>query len=840
MMRRGYALGLTVALVLLALISVAVAQSRRGPVVSPAQQLIQALNEGRYDEVAGLAERLNPQDPSIAALVARAAIARGRYPDAEALLKPIAERAPTSDAALELGLLLKMLGRPEATPMLTKVAGVAETANNAAELSRGARALRALDRPYEANAAYRDAAAAAQISAPIETAYGELFLERYQYRDALRSFQSALREDPRWEPALLGSAKTLADENPPEAIALATKALEINPHNPATHVFLARQAADAGQPEEARKSLQRALDVNPSSLEAHALLAGLAYVADQQAEFEAEVAKTLAIAPNYSDAYRIAGELAAHNYRFDEAVVLVRRGLALDANNPRGLADLGMHLLRTGDEAGARAALDSSFKLFGFDVVTKNLLDMMDRLDTFVTVRDGDFIFRMAKDEAPILQDYAVPLARQAISTLSKKYQFTPRGPILVEIFPNHDDFAVRNVGLPGMIGALGACFGRVVTMDSPRARPPGEFQWEATLWHELAHVITIQMSNQRVPRWLTEGISVYEEGLARPDWSRGMEMGYAAMLNRGETLKLRDLNAAFTDPKKISLAYYEASLLVEHIVSAYGDAGIQKLLRAYGQGLDTDAALKSALDTDLDAMQAGFDQTLDRHFGKLRAALSVPDEDLELSKMPAEQLKALAGEHLGSYPVQMFYAASLRRGDQDDEALVVLERAAALAPMATGNDSPNAQIADIALEKKDTARAIAALRTLMTWDFNNVEIARKLAALMRGNGVTEAARLKPVFERIVAVDPFDADAHAALGRMALQASDADAAVREFKTVVALGPVDEAAAHTDLAESYLQSGKRVEARRQTLAALEIAPSYERAQDLLLKLSETRP
>jgi tetratricopeptide (TPR) repeat protein len=840
MMRRGYALGLTAALVLLALISVAVAQSRRGPVVSPAQQLIQALNEGRYDEVAGLAERLNPQDPGIAALVARAAIARGRYQDAETLLKPIADRAPTSDAALELGLLLKMLGRQEAAPLLTRVAGLAEVANNAAELARGARALRALDRPYEANAAYRDAAAAAQISAPIETAYGELFLERYQYRDALRSFQAALREDPRWEPALLGSAKTLADENPPEAVALARKALEINPRNPATHVFLARQAADASRPEEARKSLQQALDVNPSSLEAHALLAGLAYVADQQAEFESEVAKILAIAPNYSDAYRIAGELAAQNYRFDEAVVLVKRGLALDPQNARSLADLGMHLLRTGDEPGARAALESSFKLFGFDVVTKNLLDMMDRLDTFVTVREGDFIFRMHKDEAPILQDYAVPLAQQAISTMAKKYQFTPRGPILIEIFPNHDDFAVRNVGLPGMIGALGACFGRVVTMDSPRARPPGEFQWEATLWHELAHVITIQMSNQRVPRWLTEGISVYEEQLARPDWSRGMAMGFASMLNRGETLKLRDLNAAFTDPKKISLAYYQASLLVEHIVSAYGDAGIQKLLRAYGQGLDTDAALKSALDTDLDAMQAGFDQTLDRHFGKLRAALSIPDDDMELSKMPAEQLKALAAQHPGSYPIQMFHAAALRKAQQDDEALVVLERAAALAPMATGDDSPNAQIAEIALEKKDNARAIAALQTLMTWDFNNVEVARKLAALMRGNGITDAARLKPVFERIVAVDPFDADAHTALGRMALEANQADTAVREFKTVVALGPVDEAAAHTDLAESYLQSGKRVEARRQTLAALEIAPSYERAQDLLLKLAETRP
>src|SRR5207245_784282 len=119
----------------------------------------------------------------------------------------------------------------------------------------------------------------------------------------------------------------------------------------------------------------------------------------------------------------------------------------------------------------------------------------------------------------------------------------------------------------PGMIGALGVCFGRVVAMDSPKARPPGEFQWEATLWHELAHVITVQMSNQRVPRWLTEGISVYEEKIERPEWARRMDVQFASMLNQGQTLKLRDLNAAFTDPKKISLAYFQGALVVEHLV---------------------------------------------------------------------------------------------------------------------------------------------------------------------------------------------------------------------------------------------------------------------------------
>jgi hypothetical protein len=38
-----------------------------------------------------------------------------------------------------------------------------------------------------------------------------------------------------------------------------------------------------------------------------------------------------------------------------------------------------------------------------------------------------------------------------------------------------------------------------------------------------------------------------------------------------------------------------------------------------------------------------------------------------------------------------------------------------------------------------------------------------------------------------------------------------------------------------LAEGLLQAGDRAEAKRQALAALEIAPTYERAQEILLKL-----
>jgi tetratricopeptide (TPR) repeat protein len=226
--------------------------------------------------------------------------------------------------------------------------------------------------------------------------------------------------------------------------------------------------------------------------------------------------------------------------------------------------------------------------------------------------------------------------------------------------------------------------------------------------------------------------------------------------------------------------------------------------------------------------------------FGQLRVALKLPEEGTELAKMPPDVLKVYASQHPDNYPAQMVLGASLKKSGDLDGALAAFERAAAAAPMAVGDDSPYPQIAEIALQRKDGARAVAALRSAMDADFDNVALPRKLAALMKENGISEPARLRPVYQRIVAIDPFDAEAHATLGRLSMQANQPEAAVREFKAVVALKPVDQAAAFTDLAESYYRSGKRTEARRQTLAALEIAPSYERAQNLLLELAESRP
>jgi tetratricopeptide (TPR) repeat protein len=803
---------------------------------TPFEAATRALLEGRFDEVDSTTDKLNAGDPNVVALKARAAMERGRYADAEALLQPVATRLPTSEAALQLGLMQKLLSKPAAAQTLGRVASLAATAQNADEMARAAKALAALDRVADAKAAFLEATRAAPKNPDIEQAFGDLFLAKYNNAEALKSYERVLEMDPRWTPALVGAAHALADDDPPQAAGAIKRLLQINPNSVDANIFLAGQAADVNHHKEAREYLAKALAVNPNDIEAHSSLAALAFVEDKASEFDAEVAKVHAVAPQDAGVYRITGEVLAHNYRFDEAVAMTRRALALAPRDAQALADLGAQLLRTGDEPAGRTALETSFGIDPFNVVTFNSLKMLDSLDMFEVVRDGDLIVKLNKDEAPVLKEYVIALAHKALQTMADKYEFQPKGPILIEMFPKHDDFAVRTLGLPGMIGALGACFGRVVTLDSPRARqPPGDFLWEATLWHELGHVITLQMSNQRVPRWLTEGISEWEETQARRDWTRPGEDMFARVLNRKQEIKLKDLNEAFQDPKRISLAYYQGRLVVDYMVKTYGQASMNRLLRAYGQGADTDAALKEVMNTDLEKMQAGFDQYLEKEFGELKRSLTVP-EGTELGRAQLDALEKLAKDNPKSYPIQESYGIALRKAGRTDEAVQVFEKAAAIWPSATGNDSPHAQLADIALEKKDRQRAIAELTTLMNVDFENLSAAEHLSALMRDAGITDPARTRPVYERIVALDPFNGEARAALGRVAMQRNENDFAAREFRTVLALKPIDPAVAHTDLAESYLKAGKRDDAKRQVLAALEIAPGYVRAQDLLLQLT----
>jgi cellulose synthase operon protein C len=793
-----------------------------------------AIAHGKLADAEALA-RSQPSDPEAAAVLGHLAIRKGQYEDAVTLLEPAAAQAPLSTAALELGLLHQRLGRQETgNRLLTVIYRQASSAGSAEALARAARAGQALGRPQEANSLFRTATGASDRDPAVETFWGQLLFERSAEADAQRSYEQALKLDPQWAPAHAGLGWAVSDVNPPLAAAAATKALEIDPGLDTAHMLLAQLDLDNSRPASARERLDKILEQNPRHLDARALLAAMAYVKGDKPAYEREVKAILEIHPGFGELYRAVGDLAARNYRFEEAVALTRQAVQLDPGLARGHGDLGMHLLRTGEEEEARQALDRSFKIDPFHRVTYNLLMLLDKLDGFTVVKDGDVILKMHPDEAPVLKEYALPLAKDALKILSAKYRFTPKGPILIEIFPVHDDFAVRNLGLPGMIGALGACFGRVVTMDSPRARPPGEFSWQATLWHEIAHVITLQMSQQRVPRWLTEGISVYEEAKARPEWGRDMEVPFAIALEQDKTLKLTDLNAGFTNPETIGLAYFQASLLVDHIVKTHGEEKLQALIRSYGEGLEGDAAMTKTLGASMEQLQAAFDKSVDTRFASLRAALK-PVPAVERLSDP-DALKGAYGANPTSYRTALAYGRALASA-KDKAAFEVLERAATLVPVATGDESPHALMAQLAEQLGDEPRALKEYQLLLSHDHTAVEPARRMAALAEKLGNPEAAAI--AHERVVSLDPSDANAHTGLGRLAMKKSKPDVALREFKAALALGPADRAAAHCDLGEAYLATGQKADAKREALAALEIAPSFERAQDLLLKAIESK-
>lgn len=787
---------------------------------------------GRYDEVAGFAQAF-PKDEQVAVYHALSVAARGDYARAETILQPFASANLGGEAALELGLLQLGVGkRQEGRRSLAMVLGADQPNPSARDYLRAARASRALNRIDDAQSYFRDAIAIAPTDPRINTEWGDLFLEKYAKADAAKSYQEALKVDPEYGPALVGLARGLMDENPPAATQLAQRALKANPNDFGAQLVLANIAVYQDKKADVKAAIDKILAVNPRHLEALAMRAAMAYVEGRTEEYQESVAEALKINPAYGEVHRIVGSITAHYYRFDEAVEHTRKAIALDRENVRAVADLGTQLMRTGDERNARRNLETAFRVDKWDVQTYNLLELLDKLDKFDTVTEGDMVIRLAPDESPVMKNYVPMLARESLAQLSKTWEFTPKGPILIEMFPRHDDFAVRTLGLPGMLGALGACFGRVVTIDSPTARQPGTFNWGETLWHELAHVITLQLSANRLPRWLSEGTSVFEERRARPDWGREMDIPFARAIDRKQVIKIRDLNSGFSSAQTINFAYYQASLVVEYIHDTYGQRKLRALIAAYADGSDTETAIKNALGIDIDELQRGFDAHLDTRYATLRRALKAPDE--LKPDMTAEQLKALASANPDSFPVQMALGETLA-ATNPDAAIEAFEKAAALIPNVPGEDSPQAAIAAVALKKGDKARAALALEQVIGYSHTDVQSARQLTTLVDGG--KEPARLQAALKRVVSVDPFDGQAHSSLGRLALNGGDTAEAIRLFRVALAAKPVDKASAHADLAEALLKAGDRDEARKQVLEALLIAPSFTRAQDLLLKLQE---
>jgi tetratricopeptide (TPR) repeat protein len=491
-------------------------------------------------------------------------------------------------------------------------------------------ALAAWHRGYikDAKDIYIDATGAKPgADAPLEALcnFGYLFLEKYNATDAIGVFRDCLTINKAYPAALLGMALAKQYESSNQVESFTRAALEINPNFVPALNLLAELRIQEELFDEALRQVRLALAVNPRDLEALSLEAVCHQTRADSAGFAQVEKKVLEINPSYGRFYHNLAENMVMRRKYREAVELDRKAVALSPKLFPAYASMGMNLMRIGELKEGRAMVQLAFDGDPYNIWAFNTLDLLDQMDKFATVRSEHFVFTMAKEDEPILPPYAIKLAEEAYSRLTARYGFTPEGPLQIEIFPDEGGFAVRTLGLPGL-GALGVCFGKVVALDSPRARKTGDFNWGSTLWHEFTHVMTLQMTRHNIPRWFSEGLSVYEEQKARAGWGDDLTAAFVKAYQDGRLLKVSELNAGMMRPKtpeQIELSYYQAGLFCSMIEEKFGFDKIRQSLALFAENKPTEEVFRQTLGWDARTLDAQYASFLDVHLKSLAPRLN-------------------------------------------------------------------------------------------------------------------------------------------------------------------------------------------------------------------------
>ena len=816
-----------------------------------ARGLVRTLMEvGRYDDGLREARRLNASlAPQLSNVLGEVLYQQGNVSEAEAAFLA-AMRGASDSLIARVNLAILRYERGELETALREFGYFIEVYNSrtdlsAEELTAVATAGRYLgERNFQlsrdALRVYDEAAAANANELEPRVRTGELFFDKYNNTDATETFREILSINPRHPRALLGMARSLHFDGSAEALETVRKSLEVNPNLVPARLFLARLYIELEQYERASQEANRAIEVNPSSSEAWAVTAAIWYFQGDTTAFENARRRTLELNSRYADLYNTLAELSARNRLYRQSVEFARQAVSLDSLSWHGHQLLGMNLLRIGEIEEGRMSLETSFALAPFDPWTKNTLDLLDTFSNYTTTQSKYFTLLMHRDEAPLLQLYLADIADEAYDRLAERYGYRPDTPIRLEVYPRHADFSVRTVGIAGL-GALGVSFGNVLAMDSPSAREVGQFHWASTLWHEVAHSFHMAISDHRVPRWFTEGLAVFEERRSREGWGDDVSVGFLLAYMNDRLHPVSELNNGFVRPaypQQVIFSYYLASLVCEFIQRDWGDGVLVDMLRAYGRGESSAEVFETVLGVEPKEFDRVFDNHMKERFAGPMSALRSPlMDEIQNGKLELPALMRAAARRESDFAVQLETGRALVRAHRYEEATSYLQRAKALFPEYAGGDSPYWYLAIVYREHGKLGHAADELAQLTSINAGHYRAYLERAELlgMLGEEEEEARAL----DRALYVYPFDTGIHRRLAELYSELKSWPAAIRERKAVLALDPVDRAEAEYRLALAYYELGNIREARSAVLRALERAPNFEKALDLLLEVRSGR-
>jgi tetratricopeptide (TPR) repeat protein len=670
-------------------------------------------------------------------------------------------------------------------------------------------------------------------------ATAELALDKEDYALAGETLRKAPKEagtDPRFHFLL---ARALSAENRAGSAKEIAEALKLNPHHGDSLLLEADQLIDAERYDQAEQVLKQVLTVNPLETKAWAYRAVLAHLrADKDGEASAR-RTALARWPLDPEVDHLIGRKLSQKYRFAEGAALQKSALALAPDYLPAKVQLCQDLLRLGDEAEGWKLAAEIFSNDGYNVVAFNLVTLRDRLAGFRTLEEDGFVVRMDQREADLYGQRVLALLRRARATLCAKYGVTLASPVIVEIFPQRKEFAVRTFGLPGADGLLGVCFGRVVTAVSPASQGEHPANWEAVLWHEFCHVVTLSKTQNKMPRWLSEGISVHEEGQENPAWATALNPQFRAMLVDQALTPLSQLSSAFLAPKSnlhLQFAYFESALAVDFLVERFGLPALRGLLDDLGSGVSINTALPRWSKMSLEQLDREF-----AGFARERAQTVAPGASWEEIDLPADaNSAALTGwleKHPKSFEGRRRRAAQWVVEQKWQDAKEALNELKALYPEYVGPDNPYLLLAIVYRRLSDSAGEQRVLEELAMRDGDAITAYLRLMELNQASGDWRGVAKNA--QRFLAVNPLVPTPHRQLARAAERLGERDVALAAYRAVALLDDTDPAEVHYRLARLLLDAGKTQEARREVLRSLEEAPRFREAHQLLLELVDQR-
>lgn len=673
----------------------------------------------------------------------------------------------------------------------------------------------------------------------------ELALEKHDFGLAAKTGSEGLKKLPEDPDLLCLVARAYEGSAPAKAQEMLKAALARNPRHFPTLLELADHAINAEEYEEAEKVLKQVFAVNPWQPRAWAYRAVLAHLRNDPAAESAARANGLKFWTANPEVDHVIGLKLSQNYRFSEGAAHQRQALAFDEDYLAARIQLAHDLLRLGEEAEGWQLAEAVNRRDGYDVTAYNLVGLHRTMDKFATLTNAEFVLRMGANEAPLYGDRALDLLARARARLTEKYGVTLAPGTIVEIFPDQKDFGVRTFGMPHNPGFLGVCFGHVVTANSPASQGGSPANWEAVLWHEFCHVVTLQLTHNKMPRWLSEGISVYEEIQANPAWGQTMTPRYREMVLGEELTPVSQLSSAFLTPKSdlhVQFAYYESELVVEYLVGKFGFEKLVAILRDLGAGTNINDAIAKHT-APLQEIEAGFEKFARARAEALGSELDwKKPESLETSakvaNRTATKLDAEAAAKSKNYWMLLDAGRQAIAAKDWEAAKAPLRRLLEFYPNATGPNNPYALLAAAYRGLNETAEEQKALEKWAELDADTTEAYARLMELAETAKDWKGVALNA--GRFLAVNPLGPQPYRFLARASEALGATGPAIEAYRKLLLLEPADPADVHFRLARLLHQNRDDATARRQVLEALEEAPRFREAHRLLLELAQANP